>query len=547
MRHIFILLCALISSFQVHAQLNTFNRQLLHVPDLSARDYNALCQTNDRGYVVCRSTVDTLAAPNRHYSEIIKIDKTGKASWVRQFYRGYTAAGDTLRVSATCVGKVSDGNYLLGTSELDHLKRPQICLIKLSATGNVLWSKKYLTQGYGSLNCIRETSDQGFVACGYTKDTVSGISYALAFKVNHSGQFVWGLKSVISNHLQAQFNTIAEIPGAGYVFGGFSGNAAILLKTGTSGNVIWSKSYFNSGGNFVNAVIYTSDNKLLFTGQCNLPTSSYGALYIAKSDTAGNIVWINRMNPVSGPPYFGSYGADLKEKNNAYYITGYLQNPIPSQFIAKIGFSGSLMWCNNYSNSFHPFNYTPATLDTCIDGGLVFTTLGGTVPGIYSSALIKTDVLGKAGCDANNYNMQFAAISTAAGIAPGSSACGAETPLVVSLNSINIADSVVCSAITDSLFSIPEPENACAFLQNYPNPCFGNTTIKFSFRQPVNVVWLEIYDVLGLSVFQKVLYNVKAGPDSIGLPDLNLKAGMYFYSLIYNGAKQTKMMMVLER
>ncbi len=506
----------------VQAQVNTFNRQLIYKTDYSSVDYHAVQQTSDKGYILCRSSVDTLYTPNNHYSEIIRINKTGQNVWRKRFHKGFTS--NTVNNSATSVTKTDDGNFVLATSQYDSLNNPQICLLKIDSMGNVMWTKKYLTEGQGIVFCIKQTSDNGFILCGSTKNIITGKHYALAIKTNSNGNFIWGNKSAIDS-IGSGFFSVTEIPGQGFAFGGHSYGYATILKTDMNGNTLWSKRFFNSPVNRVHSIIYTSDNSLLVSGWYRPPFSAYSSFFVSKLDMSGNFIW--SKDGLQTGLFYGAYGSDLKEKNNDYYFVGYISNPIPSQMIGKISSTGNLVWCKNFYSSFHSFNYTPATIDTTLDGGFVFTTTAGIQLGKYSTAFVKTDANGDAGCDIHNCSLSLNTLTIAPLSGFATSPCGQQTPVTLTLLNLPPNDSLVCETILDLLTTELSELNTLKEIKLFPNP--SNGIFKINIEKNIQNGELIVVDLLGKNVYNQSIEN---GENTIRIN--GLLNGIYTYKLLEN-------------
>lgn len=219
--------------------------------------------------------------------------------------------------------------------------------------------------------------------------------------------------------------------------------------------------------------------------------------------------------------FYDAFGSDLKEKNGEYYFVGYVSPPIPSEMIGKVTASGSVAWCLCYYTSFHPFNYTPATLDATADGGFVFATLVGTTPGIFAAAFIKTDANGNAGCDGTSYSMPTDTVNMITLSDLVTSACGAQATYVASPVNVPVADSVVCEDIQNGV-NVEENDLAEGELNVFPNPSNGIYYLQLAdgTHPPSSV---DVVDVLG-----NVVHAAKPAQGNLNTIDLSaLPDGVY--------------------
>lgn len=79
--------------------------------------------------------------------------------------------------------------------------------------------------------------------------------------------------------------------------------------------------------------------------------------------------------------------------------------------------------------------------------------------------------------------------------------------------------------------------------QNYPNPFNGETEIRLNLNRNA-MVSLEVNDLLGRMVYQLPATSLQAGANKLTISANNLKPGVYVYSVIVNGERITRKMIV---
>ncbi len=128
-----------------------------------------------------------------------------------------------------------------------------ICFARLDATGNVLWEKTYGTSSNedGSAVNVLETSDGGFLICGYSQQTGSDYDM-LIFKVDASGNLLWSKSYITGFHEHPR--GLLEASDGNYIISGTLGGSSFgaddffLLKLDPAGNTVWFK-YYGAGSN----------------------------------------------------------------------------------------------------------------------------------------------------------------------------------------------------------------------------------------------------------------------------------------------------------
>ncbi len=87
-------------------------------------------------------------------------------------------------------------------------------------------------------------------------------------------------------------------------------------------------------------------------------------------------------------------------------------------------------------------------------------------------------------------------------------------------------------------------QNGFELNQNTPNPFTNQTVISYSIKNNAASAALEIYDIRGVKIFEKVQKDVKEGRYSVEVNNAGFASGIYFYSLTVDGKKITKKMIV---
>jgi hypothetical protein len=114
--------------------------------------------------------------------------------------------------------------------------------------------------------------------------------------------------------------------------------------------------------------------------------------------------------------------------------------------------------------------------------------------------------------------------------------------LAYSVGQFESIDMDIVLSQTNSI-SVIENESDAALFQNYPNPSNGITTVRYSLENEANISF-EMIDVTGKKVVSTIEGNKNPGVYSIEVNTAELNSGIYFYSILVNGNKITKKMIV---
>lgn len=224
-------------------------------------------QTYDGGYIL----VGTTGGGSNRNVYVVKTDGSGNTQWYKE--KGFGDSNET----GSSVQQTSDGGYILTgrTNQYDggYIIDGDIWLVKLDASGNTVWQKNYGEGGIAeSGNSVLQTADGGYIIAGDT-GSVPNLDFCL-LKTDATGNSQWQ-KSY--GGLQANFNAVAgQTTDGGYIIAActYSYGAGLsdgyLIKTDSTGNKIWSKTFGGSGQDYFYSVQQTRDGGYIMTGSTEI-------------------------------------------------------------------------------------------------------------------------------------------------------------------------------------------------------------------------------------------------------------------------------------
>ncbi|MCW4015601.1 MAG: hypothetical protein NWF06_04455 [Candidatus Bathyarchaeota archaeon] len=169
---------------------------------------------------------------------------------------------------------------------------------------------------------------------------------------------------------------------------GAGGSDFWLVKTDSSGNMEWNKTYGGEEGDYVNSLIKTSDGGFALAGE----TDSFGAkstdFWLVKTDANGNVEW----NKTYGQLYQDYAHCVVETSDGGFVLAGYtlsLVGDLEDFLLIKTDSSGNMQWNHTYGGADRQYAYS-----------VVETSDGGFALAGYSSFsnsdfwLVKTDAQG---------------------------------------------------------------------------------------------------------------------------------------------------------
>jgi len=201
----------------------------------------AIKQTFDGGFIVSAYTYAWSTTP--YFSAwVLKLYADGEIEWQKAYGGGGDREGDFFNF----VTQTSDGNYILTGNTMSWSPGPynltdstNVWAMKLSLTGNVIWSKAYGgvdTKANGG-SCIEEIADGNYIISGLVRSFGNSVSEELydlwVLKIDPDGDIIWE-KAYGGSKEDGQCrngSSIRVTPDGGFIL---SGDTASFSASGTT-------------------------------------------------------------------------------------------------------------------------------------------------------------------------------------------------------------------------------------------------------------------------------------------------------------------------
>ena len=299
-----ILLCILLlSSITSMAQSITWQRILdsTHYGGVSK-----ILQTSDGGY----ASVGNVRINNLYKINLTKIDIHGNILWVKIYGTGYA-------VARWAEETTDNGLIICGYSD-SASGNSKVYLLKTDSTGNIQWQRYYTYSSLDQGNCVKQTSDGGFILT--CRNTLMSYDDGLIIKTDNAGIRQW--QKVITYNTAISLQELEIVPN-GYLFAGWINSQpsnALLIKTNLVGDTIWTKTYGGSGSDAAYSLELLGNHGYLIAGSTGSFSVSNTESYLIKTDTSGSMIWQKS--------YSGSYSevcnAVKYKPGTGYVMAGYM-------------------------------------------------------------------------------------------------------------------------------------------------------------------------------------------------------------------------------
>jgi len=244
-------------------------------------------------------------------------------------------------------------------------------------TPDTIWTKLYGDTDYERGNSIVITDDNGFAVVGATNALYSGGNITEGdiwlVRTNSTGDTLW--TKTFSGSVIDEGNSIYQTADGGFILAGARSNNILiydawLIRTDSNGDTLWTKTYGeNFGEELASSVIETSDGGFAFTGFRNTQTTFSRDVWLVRTDATGDTLWTKT---------FGGTGTDqgaaiIQTADNGFIITGKtrLIGGNFDLYLIRTDENGNTLWTKTYNGPSSPNSVDDGRdIELMSDGGV---------------------------------------------------------------------------------------------------------------------------------------------------------------------------------
>lgn len=265
-------------------------------------------------------------------------------------------------------------------------------------TPDTLWTRVFGGTDNDEAKNLQQTSDGGYIICGYTESFGNGSSDVWLIKTDEFGNEQWN--RTYGQDLIDKGNCAQETPDGGFIMFGelYTSNVARdywLVKTDSAGTQQWNVNY-DWGGEYTQDMCYsgqqTADGGYIMAGAAHtyIPTDGW-EIWIIKTDSYGLMEWDRTL---------GGGGLEWARCIRQTDDGGYIVLAITTSFgvgdfdiwLIKLNQISGIQWSRLYSG---PYMADAWCVQQTTDGGYVIAGQTDSMSTEGHIWLIKTDSLGQ--------------------------------------------------------------------------------------------------------------------------------------------------------
>lgn len=289
---------------------------------------SCVIQTFDGGYAIAGSTNSSTAGDYDCW--LMKTDSSGNQQWNKTYggiHNDYAASviqtSDGGYALAGIKNSYNDGGYSLAVyRDLFIVGDADAWIIKTDSAGNELWNKTFGgTNDDGAFSVI-QTSDSGYALAGNTYSFSGGNNTDIwLIKTDTFGNELWN--RTFGGAKDDFGYSVIQTGDGGYALAGITNSSgagfedAWLIKTDSSGNKLWDKTYGANLNDEAYCVLQTKDGGYALGGATVCIGAGFWDAWLIKTDVLGNTQWSQTYGGVSDDQIISMVKTD-----NAFVLCG---------------------------------------------------------------------------------------------------------------------------------------------------------------------------------------------------------------------------------
>ena len=304
------------------------------------------------------------------------------------------------------IQQTTDGGYILAGTENDLYpsSKANFSVIKLNSAGDIQWQKSFGGNANDRAHSVRQTTDGGYIIAGETNSNdgdVTGNHGAIDFwviKLNSSGSLQW--QKTFGGSLNDIARSVRQTTDGGYIIAGetTSNNGDItanhgisdywIVKTDSSGNIQWQKTFGGSQVDKAQEIQQTTDNGYIIAGYSSSNngdvSGSHGNadFWIIKLNSTGDLQWQKALGGSSA-----DFAYSVRQSSDGgYFVAGSISSSngdisinhgLTDYWVLKLSATGNIIWEKSFGTSFQE---EASGIYQTTDGGCIVTGIKYSIP-----------------------------------------------------------------------------------------------------------------------------------------------------------------------
>lgn len=274
---------------------------------------------------------------------MLSYNSTGKLLWQKALGLDYVEYGGHIVLTP------DGGSVIAGWSLDDETFQSDIWVVKLDAKRKTQWQKTIGGPDYEDSREVILTSDGGYLICGVSMSFGQGSLDGWLVRLDASGEILW--QKTYGGVESDTFRTVVERPdgtllayGSTFSFGA-GGEDMWLVSLTATGDVVWARSYGGAKDDGEGRMLLDPDGEITVVGDYGVGQSSDA--WILRLSSNGTVLWKKRYGGSSSDAFFDI----LSTGNGNYLVAGATRsfgNGGSDGWAIEIDDAGRVLWQRTY-------------------------------------------------------------------------------------------------------------------------------------------------------------------------------------------------------
>ena len=326
---------------------------------------NSIAQTSDGGFIMAGGT-ESYGDYDSRDAWVLKLDASGTVVWSKPY-------GDRGQEDAWSVVQSPDGGFVFaGETDSFGAGLADAWIVKLDAAGARLWSRAYGGPGVDRAFSIATTKDGGYIVAGYTESTGAGKGDAWVLKLDADGYEDW--QKVLGGPEYDSANSVRQTADGGYVAAGTTASFGAgkedfwVVKLDANGNKLWDKTFGGADSDRAHSIVQTPDGGYAVAGESMYDADGHTDFRVFRLDPNGARMWDAESR---GPGDTRAYSIDNTADGGFIFAGDALPKDQGAEdaLVVKLDSRGKLKWLHNYGGT-NPDG--ARCIHQTADGGFIF-------------------------------------------------------------------------------------------------------------------------------------------------------------------------------
>ncbi len=296
----------------------------------------------------------TIAASNASGESLRSDTVCAEAAGADSTFEKYFAAGAALEEIRAVVQQQDSGFLLCGKANISPEGLGNGWLIKLSSSGDEVWSYLFNDSGESELQTVISLPDGGSLACGRVGTGSDFSKYSgWVIRFDHNGATLWSKTYPMRSG--GMFNAIAPaldgnylLCGNGFQSDGSAGSPGWIVKIDNNGDTLRSKSFSDAGPTVAfNSIVQIPGGEIIICGVCRPDTAYIDKGLFYKADSAMNNF---TRKEYSGGGINGGFKSVIRTDEPGFVFSGFTRvaTDTAAGWVVKTDGDGNNLWSKTY-------------------------------------------------------------------------------------------------------------------------------------------------------------------------------------------------------